>query len=217
VIGRGLLFVWIACAIAAGFLWAPLVPVLGETTRVFYFHFPAALVTCIALGWSMVHSVLYLRSRDLRHDDHAAASAELGLLFCIAATVSGSMWAKAMWGAYWNWDPRETSIFFLLLIYGAYLALRASIEDPVRRARLAAIYSAIAFVAVPFLVFVVPRIYFSLHPDPLINARGKPDMDWRIMVCAGAMFVGFTALFFWMLGLRVRVGRLARRIEDQAA
>ena len=216
-IGRVALFVWIACAITAGFVWAPLVPVLGETTRVFYFHFPAALVTCLALGWSMVHSVRYLRSRDLVHDDHAAASAELGLLFCVAATVSGSMWAKAMWGAYWNWDPRETSIFFLMLIYAAYLALRASIEDPVRRARLAAIYSAIAFVAVPFLVFVVPRIYFSLHPDPLINSRGKPDMDWRIMVCAGAMFVGFTALFFWMLGLRVRVGRLARRLEDEAA
>lgn len=216
-IARIALLLWIACAIAAGFLWAPLVPVLGETTRVFYFHFPAALVTCLALGWSMVHSVLYLRRRDLAHDDHAAAAAELGLLFCIAATVSGSMWAKAMWGAYWNWDPRETSIFFLLLIYGAYLALRASIEDPARRARLAAIYSSIAFVAVPFLVFVVPRIYFSLHPDPLINARGKPDMDWRIMVCAAAMFAGFTALFFWMLGLRVRVGRLARRFEDEAA
>jgi heme exporter protein C len=212
-----LLFAWIACALVAGFLWAPVVPVLGETTRVFYFHFPAAIVTSLALGWSMLHSVLYLRTRDLKHDDHAAAAAELGLLFCVTATVSGSMWAKAMWGAYWNWDPRETSIFFLMLIYGAYLALRASLEDPARRARLSAIYSSIAFVAVPFLVFVVPRIYFSLHPDPLFNTRGKADMDWRIMASAGGMLLGFTSLFFWMLSLRVRLGRVARRRESQAA
>src|SRR2546426_3478603 len=149
-----------------GFAWAPLVPVLGETTRVLYFHIPAAWVTVLALGWSMVHSLLYLKRRKLEHDDHAAAAAEIGILFCVVATTSGSLWAKAMWGSYWNWDPRETSIFFLLLIYAAYLALRSAIDEPGRRARLAAIYSAVAFVSVPFLMFVVPRIYFSLHPDP---------------------------------------------------
>src|SRR5262245_7279684 len=68
VMWRALLFVWIGAAIVAGFVWAPLVPILGDTTRVFYFHFPAALVTVIALGWSMVHSALYLKTRDLRHD-----------------------------------------------------------------------------------------------------------------------------------------------------
>ena len=209
-IARMLLLVWIAAALVLGFVWAPLVPVLGATTRVFYFHFPAALLTCVAFGWSMVQSVLYLARRDLVHDDHAAGAAELGLLFCVVATISGSMWAKAMWGAWWNWDPRETSIFFLFLLYAAYLALRGAIDGAERRARLAAIYSCVAFVAVPFLVFVVPRIYFSLHPDPVINARGKPDIDARILLVAAAMFVGETALLAWMLALRVRLGRLAR-------
>ena len=212
---RVALWVWVAAALAAGFLWAPLVPVLENTTRVFYFHFPAAMVTCIALGWSMLHSVLYLARRDLGHDAQAAGAAELGLLFCVVATLSGSLWAKAMWGSYWNWDPRETSIFFLLLIYSAYLAVRGSIDDPARRARLAAVYSCVAFVAVPFLMFIVPRMLFSLHPDPLINARGKVDMDWRIMACATALVVGFTALFFWMLSLRVRLGRWERRREAE--
>ena len=208
---RVLLLVWMAAGIVAAFVWAPLVPVLGETTRVLYFHIPAAWVTVLALGWSMVHSVLYLRRRDLEHDHQAAAAAEIGVLYCIAATVSGSMWAKAMWGSYWNWDPRETSIFFLLLLYGAYLALRGAIEDPERRARLSAIYSAVAFVAVPFLIFVVPRIYFSLHPDPIVNPRGKVDMDPRIRWVFTSMLLGFTGLFFWMLSLRVRVARLERR------
>jgi heme exporter protein C len=158
-----------------------------------------------------VHSILYLRRRRLEHDDHAAAAAELGLLFCVVATVSGSLWAKAVWHSYWNWDPRETSIFFLLLIYAAYLALRGSIDQEERRARLAAVYSTAAFVTVPFLIFVVPRIYFSLHPDTVINERGKVEMDPRIRIAFFAMVIGFTALFYWVLGLKVRLLRLERR------
>jgi len=211
VIARLALFVWIAAALVAGFLWAPTVPFLEETTRVLYFHIPSAWITVVALGWSMVHSVLYLRTRNLRHDDEAAAAAELGMLFCIGATISGSFWARAQWGSYWNWDPRETSIFFLLLIYGAYLALRGAIDGEERRARLAGIYSAIAFVAVPFLMFVVPRVYASLHPSPILPSRSEGGMDGRIRVVFYAMLVGFTALFFWMKSIRVRVGRLERR------
>jgi heme exporter protein C len=210
---RWLLFAWIAAFIVLAFVWAPLVPVLGPTTRVLYFHIPAAWVTVVALGWSMLQSVFYLRTRKLEHDDQAAAAAEIGLLFCITATVSGALWAKAMWGAYWNWDPRETSIFFIMLIYVAYLALRAAIDDPPSRARLSAIYSAIAFVAVPFLIFVVPRIYFSLHPDPLINTRGKVDMDPRIRWVFTAMLLGMTGVYAWMQQLRVRVVRLERRLQ----
>jgi heme exporter protein C len=211
------IFVWIAATMTASLLWAPLVPVLGETTRVLYFHIPAAWVTVLALGWSMVHSLLYLKRRNLEHDHQAAAAAEIGLLFCVVATVSGALWAKAMWGAYWNWDPRETSIFFLLLIYAAYLALRSAIDQPERRARLAAVYSGIAFVSVPFLIFVVPRIYFSLHPDPLINPRGKVDMDPRIRVVFFALLVGFTMLFFWVQSLRVRVARVEHRRQGSVA
>lgn len=211
-IGQVALFLWIAGWMVAAFVWAPLVPVLGETTRVLYFHIPAAWVTVVALAWSMGHSLAYLFRRDLGHDHHAAAAAEIGILFCVAATVSGSLWAKAMWGSYWNWDPRETSIFFVLLIYAAYLALRSAIEQPERRARLAAVYSAIAFVSVPFLMFVVPRIYFSLHPDPIINPRGRLDMDPRIRIVFFAMLLGFTGVFFWLQSLRVRVARLEQRL-----
>jgi len=207
---RLLLFLWIAVTMVVALLMAPLVPVLEETTRVLYFHIPVAWLTVVALGWSMVNSVIYLVKRDLRADDHAAAAAELGLVFCIAATVSGAIWAKAMWGAYWNWDPRETSIFFILLLYTAYLALRGSIEGEEKRARLSAIYSVAAFVAVPFLIFVVPRMYATLHPDPIINARGRVEMDPMIRWCFLSMLGGFTALYVWLQSLRVRVTRLER-------
>ena len=210
-IARTLLFLWIAVWTALALLWAPLVPSLEETTRVMYFHIPVAWVTVLALGWSMGYSLAYLRSRSIEHDHQASAAAELGLVFCISATITGSLWAKAMWGSYWNWDPRETSIFFLLLIYAAYLALRSSIEGEERRARLSAIYSAVSFVTVPFLMFVVPRIYFSLHPDPIISTSGKMYMDPPIRISFLALLIGFTALFMWMLSLRVRVLRLTRR------
>jgi heme exporter protein C len=211
---RILLFIWLAATMVLGFTWAPTVPYLEETTRVLYFHVPAAWVTVLALGWSMVHSVLYLRRRDMRHDDQAAGAAELGLLFCVVAPVSGSLWAKQPWGSYWNWDPRQTTIFFLLLVYGAYLAIRGAIEEPARRARLAAIYSSVAFVAVPFLIFVVPRIYATLHPSPILPAGSGENaggMDARIRIVFWSMVGGFSALFFWMLSLRARLARLERK------
>jgi len=211
-IWRLLIFLWIATTMVVALLRAPLVPVLQETTRVLYFHIPSAWITVLALGWSMVNSLLYLIRRDLRNDDHAASAAELGLVFCIVATVTGSIWAKSMWGSWWNWDPRETSIFFVLLIYGAYLALRGSIEGEEKRARLSAIYSIVAFVAVPPLIFIVPRIYSTLHPDPIINGSGKMDMDPMIRWCFFSMLLRFTFLFTWLQSLRVRVFRLERRL-----
>jgi heme exporter protein C len=87
-------------------------------------------------------------------------------LFSILATVSGSIFAKLVWGSFWNWDPRETSILILLLIYGAYFALRSAIDDSERRQQLAAVYALFAFVTAPLLTFVVPRLYEnSLHPN----------------------------------------------------
>ena len=217
-IPRLLLFLWIAAALLEGFLWAPLAEGLGETTRVLYFHIPSAWITVLALGWSMLHSVQYLRTRRLEHDDHAAAAAELGVLFCVAAAVSGSLWARAKWGSYWNWDPRETTIFFMLLVYGAYLALRSAIEGEEKRARLAAVYSVIAFVTVPFLIFVVPRLYATLHPSPILPQQGERGaMDPRIRISFLAMLAGFTALFFWILSLKVRLLRFERRAAAEAS
>jgi hypothetical protein len=91
------------------------------------------------------------------------------------------------------------------------------VEGEERRARLSAIYSAAAFVTVPFLMFVVPRMLFSLHPDPLVNTSGKIQMDPRIRISFFALLIGFTGLFVWMLSLRVRVLRVARRFAAAPA
>ena len=132
--------------------------------------------------------------------------------------MSGSLWAKAQWGSYWNWDPRETTIFFLLLIYGAYLALRSAIEGEEKRARLAAVYSVIAFVTVPFLYLRGAAAVRHAPPvaHPAAAGRGAA-MDPRIRICFLAMLVGFTALFFWILSLKVRLVRTERRALSESA
>src|SRR5687768_5340787 len=207
------LFFYMAAVTVAAFLYAPLARKLHEQTRIIYWHIPVAWVTVVAFvvaGW---HSWRYLATRDLGEDARAAAAAELGLLFCVLATVSGSIFSKGMWGSYWNWDPRQTSIFFLLLVYAAYLTLRAAVEDPARRARLAAVYGLFAAAVTPLLIFVVPRLFFTLHPDPIVNAGGKLEMHPRMFQVFMAALGGFTVLFFWVYSLDVRI-RLHQLRQD---
>ena len=210
------LLLWMLACIAAGTLYAPLAKRLFEMTRIIYPHLPVAWITVLAFAMSAGWSVVYLRKRDLVADAKAAIWAELGLVSCVLATVTGAVFAKGMWGTYWNWDPRETSIFLLLLIYAAYVTLRTAIEDDERRASLSATYSIIAVVTVPFLIFVVPRIYFSLHPDPLINTQGKRFMEARMFQVVMASFAGYLAVFWWMYRIHLRMA-LARlnAMEEQ--
>jgi len=200
-----LLAVWMTFIIVASFMFTEAASGFpGETSRILFFHVPQAWVATLCFLLSTIGSALYLAKRRLGSDDLAHSAAELGFLFCILATVTGSIFAKATWGSYWNWDPRETSIVILLMIYGAYFALRSAVPDPEKKRVFAAVYSILAFVTVPFLVFVVPRITTSLHPEDTMNPA-KPGMDPRTLkVFLGSLFA-YTTLFVWMLRLRMRL------------
>ncbi len=186
----------------------PVVPGLEDKARILFFHVPMSWTAVLAFFLSMGYGIRYLARKNLRDDVRSSASAGLGLTFCVLATVTGSLWAKFNWGSFWNWDPRETSIFVLLLIYGAYFALRSAIDSEETRASLSAVYSIIAGVTVPFFIFVMPRIVASLHPDPIVNSRGKIDMNGTMLTVFLASLAGFTALFFWIWNLRSRMGWL---------
>ena len=212
-----LLYIWMVLVILAAFLWAPLAEGLGEYTRILYFHVPIAWLAVLSFLVSAVYSILYIRRRQNRADWIAESANRLGLIFAFLATVSGSIWAKVTWGTFWNWDPRETSIFILLLIYAAYFALRSAIDQQDRKAMLSSVYSLLAFVTVPFFVFIVPRIYSSLHPDPLINPQGKILMEGRMQITFFTSLAGFTALFIWILirninliDLRIKLKQMER-------
>ena len=200
-----------AAIIWGAFLWArPAANFVGESSRIVFFHVPQAWVASLAFLMAAIHSGLYLRKRRVENDEAAAGAARLGIVFCVLATVTGSIFAKVMWNSYWNWDPRETSIVLLLLVYAAYLGLRGAIEEPERRATLSAAYALAAFVTVPFLMFAVPRLYSSLHPDTVINARGKAEMSKDIRVVFFSSTAAFTTLFFWLYSLDRKVSRIVR-------
>lgn len=207
-----LLWAWISLVIVGAFYYAPsAVGFQGESSRILFFHVPMAWASFAGFIAAAVWSVRYLMKRDLRHDLAAQVAIQLGLLFGVLATVTGAIWARIEWGAYWNWDPRQTSILISLLFYGAYLALRGAVEDPEKRARLSAAYAILGLVVTPFLYWVVPRMVFSLHPEPVVNAEGKADMQSEILQVLLASGLGFTLLFFWIHNLQTRMLALAER------
>src|SRR3990170_2735698 len=180
----------------------PFIPGLEENAKITFFHVPTAWLTLIAFLVSTVFSFRFLKSKDLDDDARAYSSAQLGMVFCILATVTGAVWAKFAWGSFWSWDPRQTSIFALLLIYGALFALRSSIESEEKRATLSAVYSLIAFVTVPFFIFIMPRIMTGLHPGSADDTNAGPVINFKMNGNMQLIFflslIGFTILYFWM-------------------
>ena len=214
-IAKVLVTIWMTVIIVAAFAYAdPAAGFPGETSRILFFHVPQAWVATLSFLISMVGSSIYLARRNLKADNLALSAAELGLLFCLLATASGSIFAKAAWGSFWNWDPRETSIVILLMIYGAYFALRSAVGDPEKRRVFGAVYSILAFVTVPFLVFVVPRITASLHPENTMNPA-KPGMDPKTLKVFLGSLLAYTGLFIWILRLRLRLLNLEGMQEPE--
>jgi heme exporter protein C len=211
---KWLLLPYMTAIVIAAFLWpAPAQGFIGESSRIVFFHVPCAWTSALAFLVAAGYSAAYLARRNPRHDDVAAGAVRLGLLFAVLALVTGALFARIMWGAYWNWDPRESSFLLLIFLYAAYLFLRAAVEDPERRARMSAAYALFAAVLMPFLFFVAPRVTSSLHPQTVINPQGKILMDTPTKAVFFGALIGFSGLFFWMLSLESRAARLQRRVQ----
>lgn len=207
--------IWMSLVIIASFLYAPPALGLGEVSRIIYYHVPLAWVAVLAYMVSMINAIKYLRTSSIEYDYRTSFNAEVGTIFALLATVTGAIFANATWGTYWNWDPRQTSIFVLLLIYGSYFALRSAIDDREQKARLSSVYAIIAFITVPFLVFIIPRIYASLHPDPIVNIEGRLQMDARMLRVFISSLAGFTGIYFWIYNLQNRIINLKGKIKGR--
>ena len=208
-------FVAMCGVIVASFVTPAPQQVIGEASRIVYYHVPQAWVAVLAFAVAMVYSIRYLRGRRIVDDDRAKTAAALGLLFCILATVTGSIFARSYWNSFWNWDPREVSIFILLLIYAAYFALRGAVEVEERRASLAAVYSIFAFVTVPLLVFVLPRMVPGLHPGAdVANEDAAFSMSPTVAAIFFTSLAVFSVLFVWMLRLATRLQAIVRAREE---
>ena len=165
-------------------------------------HVPCAMVAVLAYVVSMAYAIGYLATRRLVYDICSAVSAGLGLSYTILATATGMIFAYVEWNSVWNWDPRETSILILMIVYAAYFALRTAIPTSAR-ARISAVYAIMAGIVMPFFVFAMPRMVPGLHPDNTLTDRAGLATEYRIVLIASA--IGLVWVFIWLFRYHVRV------------
>lgn len=198
----------------------PFIQGLEEKARNIFFHVPVAWTSVLGFIIAFFYGIKYLQTKNIDHDIKSASSAGLGLVFCLLSTLTGSIWAKFNWGSFWNWDPRQTSIFILLLIYGAYFALRSAINSDEMRAQLSSVYAILAGLAAPFFVFIMPRIVSGLHPGAKGDDSGaipvlQLSMPANMLIVFFAGIIGFSLLFIWLLEMRIRLSRIENKLINK--
>ncbi len=228
---RGLHLVQIAASVlavgaTAVLMWAallyarPAANLVGTeqiAQRIFYVHMGCNFAVLGAFLTSLVASILYLVTRRLDMDRLAQAGIELGLLFGIGTTVTGSIWAKPTWNTYWTWDPRLTTVTITVLIYAAYLLFRNGIENRQTRARFGSIYATFAFLSLP-LTYYSARWFNSIHPVVFSGGDAESEGDFAIGPTMSTTIeiaaVAFVLLLVGLLILRFRQLRMEDRIEE---
>jgi heme exporter protein C len=190
----------------------------GQLQRIFYFHVPSAWIAYLSFAVVFLASIAFLRSGDRKWDLMAHSAAEIGVVFTTLVLITGPIWARPVWGTWWQWDARLTSTLVLWLTYIGYLLVRSLAENPARSGRLAAVIGIVGFLDVPIVHFSV-QWWRTLHPSgPTVanpttdSGLGSPELI-TFFVCLGA----FTLLFAWLLSLRTRLSRLGDAVERREA
>lgn len=187
----------------------------GDTVRIMFVHVPAAWMSMFVYVCLAVASFLALVFRHALADAAAQAAAPLGAGFTFLALVTGSLWGRPMWGAWWVWDARLTSVLVLFLVYLAYMALRASMDDETKAARAGAILALVGAVNLPVVKFSVDW-WNTLHQGASVFRSEGPAMTndflWPLLLMGLAFMSAFGSL--WLVGIRAQVWR--RRAEAAA-
>jgi len=176
-----------------------------DSAKILFFHAPEAMLCTLFFLWGAIMAGRYLRTRDLAFDIRCLASIEIGTLLCLLATATGMVFAYEQWGVAWDWDPRQLTIFIQLLIYAAYFALRAGFSSKERAAANAGAYSIFAFLTVPFLIWVLPRLpqFATKHAgaNQAVTGGGL-DSTYRAIFYSCAVVIGLVALYCYKLRVR---------------
>ncbi len=211
-LGRlGLLFL-VCASVVGGFLWLPPIPmfVSPALARIAVFHIPCSIVGSIATTVGVWYALCYLKNRRLEDDIKSSVSLGLALLLWSLTTVTGAIFAKAEWGAYWSWDIKQISIVMLLLIYLAYFALRTAIDDSRKRATISAVYTLFALVSVPFLTLILPNSTpNTLHPKNTVFSGEY----WVVLT---AFSLGLTLIYVWAFHVHVALELIQLRLNRRA-
>lgn len=185
------------------FVWVPTESSMGIVQRIFYFHVPSAFVAFFGFIVGGIASIRFLATRRNEYDDLSVSANEVGFVFAVVNLTTGCLWAKPIWGVYWAWDARLTTMLLLAVIYAAYLILRQSVEEPTQRAVVCAVTSIFGMVDIP-IVYMANQWWRTQHPAPVLSGEGSIDPRMRFVL----YFSTFALLFvFWALV------RMRRRIE----
>jgi len=196
------------------FWWVPLEEVQGWPQKIFYIHVPSAWLMYAAFATVFASSILYLWRRTALWDIFARCAAEIGFLFNSLALVTGMLWGRPIWGAYWTWDARLTSTLVLWFIYGAYLLVRAMARPGADVARLAAVVGIVGFLDVPIIHLSV-LWWRTLHPQPVVMIMDDPGggLPVSMLVTLLVALISFSLVFAWLLAQRVWQERTSENLD----
>jgi heme exporter protein C len=198
-----------------GLVVAPTEQTMGDVQRIFYYHVPSAWVAGFCFFINFVASVWYLWKRSPASDAIAAASAEVGVVFCAVLLIQGTLWARPVWGIWWTWDARLTTTLVLWLIYVSYLVLRrfsASGQTQV----LAAALAIFAFADVP-IVYMSIRWFRTQHPSPVMGGGENSGLDPAMLHVFLINLAAFTVLGILFVWLRYKLQMQEQALESAHA
>ncbi|MHB1477326.1 MAG: cytochrome c biogenesis protein [Coriobacteriia bacterium] len=179
--------------------------------KIFYFHVPVAEISFIVFAFAAFYALRFLMTRNREYDTKARVSMEVTLVFVVLTMLTGILWTRAAWGVWWDWEPRLTTYFILILLVAAYFVLRNSVEDEERRAVYASVFSILAFIDVP-ISFFITRLIPSNHP---VIERGGLEGPMLVSFIIGQ--IGMIALGYAIYQLRIGEVQLQDRIEQTKA
>jgi len=198
--------------IAGILLGVPRLAILHETIRNLYFHVPMWMAMLTVFVISVFYSIRYLATEKEEYDLIAVECVNTGMMFYVLGLLTGMIWAKYTWGAFWSGDPKQNSAAIAFLLYCAYLVLRNSIDEEQKRAKISAIYNIFAFPIMIVLIFVLPRLTNSLHPGSGGNPGfNKYDLDSRMRLVLYPAFIAWSFFAIWIASVRFRI----RLIENK--
>jgi len=208
--------VWMTVVISAGFLiQIPDIPILKQSARNLFLHVPMWFTMFICFFMGFVYSIRYLNSETIELDLKAEAATRVGVLFGICGLITGSLWARFTWGTWWTFaEPKMNVAALGVLIYVAWLVLRTAFDNPVKKAKAAAVYNVFAATTVPFLLYIIPRQLNSLHPgaegNPAFSEITAPELRFIFYPAV----VGFIGLALWLYNVLLRYLKLKTRLSN---
>ena len=205
-----------AVVLALGLAWAlVLAPPdyqQGESVRIMFLHVPAAWMALSVYLFVAVASGVAVVSRHPLAEIAAQAAAPLGAAFTLVCLATGSLWGRPMWGAWWVWDARLTSVLVLFFLYLGYIALVNAFDDPSRGARAGSLLALVGVVNLPIIKFSVDW-WNTLHQPASVLRFGGPTIALSMLLPLFVMAIGFTLLFIWLLLLRMRTALNERKAQ----